>query len=308
MPRRLITLLAVLGLCVALRVTAGSTDLASNSPQSAAKPTPIVTSHPVRQFPSDLEVRGELAGVPSDATRYITRDELLALPQSSYTVTDDANFAGPTRIGGVMLAVLAQGLGAMRESDMAIAICDDLYRANYPRNYIATHHPLLVLTVNGQPPSGWPKDADTHSADMGPYMISHPNFTPNLKILSHADEAQIPYGVVRIEFRDEKTVFGAIAPHGAHAADSGVQAGFRIAQQNCFRCHNMGAEGGEKSGVPWMALSQIAAASPELFAKYLRDPVAVYPKAQMPGNPEYDDATVKAIMAYFQTFWPAKTQ
>ncbi len=108
--------------------------------------------------------------------------------------------------------------------------------------------------------------------------------------------------------RDEKTVFGAIAPHGAHAADSGVQAGFRIAQQNCFRCHNMGAEGGEKSGVPWMALSQIAAASPELFAKYLRDPVAVYPKAQMPGNPEYDDATVKAIMAYFQTFWPAKTQ
>ncbi len=52
-----------------------------------------------------------------------------------------------------MLAVLAQSLGAMRESDMAIAICDDLYRANYPRNYIATHHPLLVLTVNGQPPS-----------------------------------------------------------------------------------------------------------------------------------------------------------
>jgi len=44
-------------------------------------------------------------------------------------------------------------------------------------------------------------------------MISHPAFAPSFKVLSHTDEPQIPWGVVRIEFPDEKSVFGAIAPH-----------------------------------------------------------------------------------------------
>jgi mono/diheme cytochrome c family protein len=307
MPSRRIVLLAVIGLCTGLCLsTASIFDPVSTSRASAATAVSIVSLHTARQSPSDLEVEGELADLPSGATRYITRDELVRLPQVSYTVTDDANFTGPTKVGGVMLDVLIHSLSSTPESDLVIAICADQYRANYPRDYIATHHPLLVLTVNGQPPTGWPKDSDTHSYDMGPYMISHPSFTPSFKVLSYADEAQIPWGVVRLDFRNEKTVFGAIAPRGPHAADAAVQAGFRIAQQNCFRCHNMGADGGEKSGVPWVALSQVAAASPELFANYVRNPAAVYPKAQMPGNPSYDHATVRAITADFQTFSPAK--
>ena len=35
--------------------------------------------------------------------RYITREQLLALPQVGYTVTNDANFDGPTQISGVEL-------------------------------------------------------------------------------------------------------------------------------------------------------------------------------------------------------------
>jgi len=58
---------------------------------------------------------------------------------------------------------------------------------------------------------------------MGPYMISNPKFAPQLQDFSHEDEAQIPWGVVRIEFRDEKIVFGAIAPRGPHAQDGDVQ-------------------------------------------------------------------------------------
>ncbi len=108
---------------------------------------------------------------------------------------------------------------------MVVAICDDKYRPNYPRAYITAHHPLLVLRVNGQPPPRWPKNPETHMYNMGPYMISHPKFTPSFKILSHSDEAQIPWGVVRLEFRDEKAVLGAIAPRGPHAQDTAVQAG-----------------------------------------------------------------------------------
>ena len=200
------------------------------------------------------------------------------------------------------LEELARALGASPASDMVVAICDDAYRANYPRAYLAAHHPVLVLEVNGKPPAGWPKDSLEHKYDMGPYMISHPGFTPSYKILSHADEPQIPWGVVRIEFSDEKTVFGAIAPRGPHAQDRAVQDGFRIAQQNCYRCHNSGPEGGRKSGRAWQSLGALAAKSPGDFTAYIRAPLEKNPQAQMPGNPQYDGATLAALTAYFQTF------
>ena len=102
---------------------------------------------------------------------------------------------------------------------------------------------------------------------MGPYMISNPKFTPSFKILSHADEAQIPWGVVRLEFRDEKTVFGMIAPRGPHAQDREVQNGLRIAEQNCFRCHNAGREGGRKSGRSWEFLADACSVIAQRFRR-----------------------------------------
>ena len=256
-----------------------------------------------RTSASDLEVGGELAGVPRGETRYVTRQALLALPQVSFTVKGDSNFTGPTPIKGVLLEELARDLGAAPAADLVVAICDDKYRANYPRDYLEAHHPVLVLEVNGKPPSGWPKDSGGHGFDMGPYMISHDEFAPAFKILSHTDEAQIPWGVVRLEFRNEKTVFGAIAPRGPQANDPYVQAGYKIAEQNCFRCHNMGDEGGQKSGIGWPLIAAVADTSREFFAAYVRDPKAKSPTAQMPGSPQYDDETLQALGDYFRTFY-----
>jgi mono/diheme cytochrome c family protein len=262
--------------------------------------------HETRQLPSDLEVGGDIAGLPPETTRYITREDLLALPPIEFTASDDINFTDAPRISGVTLEELVRRLSAHPGANLVVAICDDLYRASYSRAYIAAHHPVLVLNVNGKPPSGWPKDSQEHKFDMGPYMISHPTFTPSFEILSHTEEPQIPWGVVRIEFRGEKVFLGAIAPRGAHAAESAVQAGFLIAQQNCFRCHNMGNEGGRKSSVPWTELAQAAKTSPETFAAYVRDPQQQNPNAQMPGNPAYDDATLNALASYFKTFAPSE--
>ena len=99
-------------------------------------------------------------------------------------------------------------------------------------------------------------------------------------------------------------LFGALAPRGPHAPEPAVQAGYRIAQQSCLQCHNMGRDGGLKAGRPWLVLSAWAASSPEYFAAYVRDPKAKNPHADMPGNPGYDDATIGALRAYFQTFSP----
>jgi hypothetical protein len=258
----------------------------------------IVTLHAARLSPSDLEVGGGLVGQAPGATLYVTLGDLLNLPQVNYTVTDDSNFKGATEVTGVLLEQLTRYLHAAPEADLVVALCNDQYRAYYPRAYLAQHHPLLVLKVNGQPPPAWPKDAD--GEERGPYMISHPKFTPSFKIMSNAEETQIPWGVVRLEFRTEKAVFGVIAPQGAHAASS--MAGYGIARQNCFHCHNKGSEGGQKSGVPWEVLSALATTSPEYFAAYVRNPRAKDPHAHMPGNPGYDDATLSALTAYFQTF------
>jgi mono/diheme cytochrome c family protein len=258
--------------------------------------------HEKRQLPSDLEIGGELAGLPQGSTRYVTREELLAMPQASYTVSADANFADPAQIRGVELETLLKQFGAAPEADTIVAICDDRYLAPYPPAYLAAHHPVLVLTVNGQPPESWPKAAEDHASDMGPYMISNPQFTPSFKVLAHADEPQIPWGVVRIEFREEKVFLGAIAPLGSHAKLDAVQDGFQIAGQNCVRCHNAGEEGGRKSGVPWEALGALAASSADRFAAYVRAPMAQNSSAQMPGNPQYDQATLRALSLYFQTF------
>jgi mono/diheme cytochrome c family protein len=302
MPRRLSALLfAALTLLLFITYASHSTGSCRQT-KSARSSAANLTLRETRTSPLDLEIAGDLTGLPPGAVRYLVREDLLTLPQVSYTVTNDANFTAPTQVSGVLLEELVNHLSANPQSELVVAICDDLYRAFYPRSYITAHHPVLVLTINGKPPDGWPKDSEGQGLDMGPYLISHPDFTPSFKVLSHTDEPQIPWGVVRLEFRDEKKVFGAIAPRGAHAEDSSVQAGYRIAQQNCWRCHNMGAEGGQKAGRPWLVLAAWATAAPEYFSTYVHNPKSKNPHAQMPGNPNYDDATIQALISYFRTF------
>ena len=250
----------------------------------------------------DLEVGGELAGLPAGVVRYLTREDLKAMPQVSYRVTDDANFDGAVQISGVELGILARALGAGGEKALIVAVCGDLYRAHYSRAYVEAHRPVLVLEINGKGPAGWPKRKDGSGSGLGPYLISHPQFTPSFKILGNEEEAQIPWGVVRLEFRNEKTVFAGIAPRGASADDPTVQAGYQIARQNCLRCHGPASFGRLKGRLNWAGIAFFVDASAKDFAAYVRNPRTVVKTAEMPGNPGYDDATVEALIAYFRTF------
>jgi mono/diheme cytochrome c family protein len=288
--RRFLIPLAAILLFTTLLIAVANQTYSQDSLTSKLRPT--------RTSPLDLELGGDLASLPPHSTRYLTRDDLLLLPQVRFTATNDANFAAPAQITGIALEELTRRLAANPHSALTMAICSDKYRANYPRAYIAAHQPVLVLKINGQPPSGWPKDAEGRNLDMGPYLISHPTF----KALSLHDEPQIPWGVLRIEFGDEAAVFGAIAPRGPQAGDPQVQDGYRIAQQSCFHCHNMGDAGGQKAGHPWLVLSAWATASPDSFTGYVHNPKDKDPHSAMPAFPEYDAAALRALVAYFQTF------
>lgn len=252
----------------------------------------------VRSSSGDLEVGGDLAGVPAAATRYLSYEDLLRLPQESYTVSDDSNFRGKTEISGVALSALARMLG--QSADMIVAICYDHYRTNYPADYLAAHHPILVLRINGEQRNQWP--AAESGGSMGPYLISHPEFKPSFTVLSHEDEPQIPYGVTRLEFRRETDVFGAIRPPGNGTADSQVGQGYIIARQDCFRCHNMGKEGGTMAGRSWLQLAAMANSDGDRFRRIIHDPASVSSGAKMPGQPGYNRATLDALTAYFKTF------
>lgn len=273
---------------------------------AAAMLTPAPTSewtailHEERSSPGDLEVGGEIAGVPYGSMRYVRYEDLLRLPQETYNVSDDSNFHGKTEITGVALSTLAEALG--KSADLIVAICYDHYRANYPKDYVAAHHPVLVLRINGQDREHWPATAEVGS--MAPYLISHPEFKPAFKVLSHQDEAQIPYGVTRLEFRKEAEVFGAIRPPGKWRTDSPVGMGYVIARQDCFRCHNMGAEGGTMAGHSWVELAAMAEVDPALFRTIVRNGADVKDGGRMPGQPGYDDATLDALTAYFKAFAP----
>jgi mono/diheme cytochrome c family protein len=261
-----------------------------------------------RTSPLDLEVAGKLVGLGADRVRYLSREDLLQFPQVTYTVSDDSNFAGSSESKGVSLDVLARELSTEGDNTMIVAICDDLYRAHYLRSYIQTHHPVLVLEVNGQPPAGWPKSKDGSGSYMGPYLISHPQFTPSFKILGHQDEPQIPWGVIRLEFRNEAGLLSSIEPQGPTGSDPIVQSGYGIAQQNCWRCHGPEREGPQKGKLSWEGIALFAATSPRNFQNYVRNPKLISKSAEMPANPNYDQATLQALTAYFRTFFRQEKQ
>jgi mono/diheme cytochrome c family protein len=121
-------------------------------------------------------------------------------------------------------------------------------------------------------------------------------------VLSHEDEPQIPFGVTRLELRRESVVFGAIRPPGEWPVNSEVAQGYAIARQDCFRCHNMGAQGGTMAGRSWMQLAERAQEDGKRFRQTIRDPASVMRGAKMPGHADYDGATLDALTAYFRTF------
>jgi len=260
-----------------------------------------ITPHAERAAAGDLEVGGLTAG---GKPMFLSYQQLLQLPQVSFTATNDSNYAAPAHLTGVPLDQLEKVLSV--DADMVLAICSDGYRSNYPAAYLAAHHPVLVLTVNGKPPEAWPRTSE--GTALGPYVIANPDFVPSFKVLAHTDEAQIPFEVVRLDFRKQSEVLGPILPKGNYAPGSPAMQGYQIAQQNCYRCHNMGAEGGQMARIPWPLLAAVAKASPDFFAKYVRTPQAVNPQSKMAGSPGYDDATIAALRAYFTTFAAGEKQ
>lgn len=267
----------------------------------------LSADHPSTCHVPDLShpaVRSLQLGGASGEMRSVSYDRLLELPQVTVEVQHDENLS--TRRGerfkvtGVYLDVLMRTLGAPPDADMVDVLCSDGYRSVYSSEYLAKHHPLLALKVEGLPEDAWAMKM--HRRDPGSFFITQAGFVPSFKVLSQKERALIPADIVRLNFVSSRTVLGAIAPRGVHASDPQAIEGYRIAQQHCFRCHNEGQYGGTKAGKSWEALGGLAASTPEQFERYIRWPQQVDPNAKMPPNLDFDRATQRAMQVYFAGF------
>jgi len=271
--------------------------LSARMPGDARQPFTLAVA---RTSPQDLEISGDVPGIPAGAKRFVRYEDLSGLTQVSFAVKDDTNFSGPVKLSGVPLDGLTAALGVAGGKQLIAAISDDGYEGHYSAEYRAAHHPFLVLRIGGAEPAKWPRGPD--GENYGPYLISHPSFSPSFHVLAHADEAQLPYGVVGLRFFDEAAVTKELQPPGGGSGDSPAMKGYRIALQNCLRCHRQGDIGGTKSPFGWPQMALIAEGNPAAFGKYVLRPNAVNPEANMPANPEYDAATIAALTAYFRSF------
>jgi hypothetical protein len=271
--------------------------LGAAMPGPAPQRIPLVAQ---RSSPQDLEISGDVPGIPQGEKRFVHYADLSRLAQVTFTVRDDANFSGPVKLSGVPLDALTVALG-VGGGKMIAATSDDGYEAHYTAEYRAMHHPFLVLRMGGEEPAKWAKGPE--GENYGPYLISHASFSPAFHVLAQKDEAQIPYGVVGLRFLDEAVVLKELRPPGAPAGSPAMQ-GYRIVLQNCLRCHREGDVGGTKSPFGWPQMALIAQGNPSAFGKYVVRPNSVNPEANMPANPDYDAATVTALTDYFRSFAP----
>jgi len=254
-----------------------------------------------RDADNDLEVTGLVDGLAPGQSAYIRYKDLLALPQTRATIDDDPDYPGPPlHVSGVSFETLAAAIHPLPQSDLIDATCADRYRSHFPREYIAEHHPILVLTVDGKPLGAWAKQA--HQYDPSPYVVMYHHFIPAFRLLSHTDKPQLPDNLVRLNFSTEAATFTPLEPRGNFPAGSPEQMGFTIAKQNCLRCHFLGASGGTKSGRAWQTLAQYAREEPKYFQAYIHNPKSIDPHANMEPQPEYDAPTLAALTVYFRTF------
>ena len=266
----------------------------------ATTPAPKSLLHNTRQSSQDLEVTGLLRDLPAGQSAYIRYADLLALPQSKATIDDNPDYKGQLHISGVSFETLASALGVLPQSDLVDALCTDRYRSHFPAEYIAQHHPILVLTIDRKPLAAW--SAATHQYDPSPYVVMYPHFIPSFKVLAHQDQPQLPDNLIRLNFTTQAATFNPLAPRGTFAPNSPELQGFAIAKQNCLRCHFLSNSGGTKSGRTWQSLGTWAREQPAFFQSYVSNPAKLEPHAHMPANPTYDQPTLAALTTYFRTF------
>lgn len=260
-------------------------------------PLPAIELHPERVSPQDLEIRGKLAGVPAEESRFVRWSELRSLPTSTLTLPRAFGLATP-QLTVLFLSDLWAALPRSPTADTLLAICQDGYASVYPRDFITAYRPFLVLEINGIGPAGWPPPGVKNN--FGPYVISiAAEVVPAVAQLLDGAHKR-PWGAVTLEIANFSERFAdayrgkwaEISPRAALGRDLWIN--------SCASCHRGPGKmfGGTKSDRPFEALVALAIGDAGYFRQYVREPKSKVPAATMEPHPHYTDEQLAALIAF----------
>jgi mono/diheme cytochrome c family protein len=258
-------------------------------------------SSSTQQDPLDLEIITlDSQGNPTKSV-YYSYDQLLTLPAVTVKTDHDPYTNSPAIYSGIYISDLFEAFGADASFDVIGANCSDGGKQYYDRDYVAKHRPILLLKLDGKPPSDWP--STEHGSWLGPYCIVHESFSPAETVYGYSEEPRLAPAVVSLELTGFSQSLGRFRPKESRV-DPEVAKGEKIAVGGCISCHRCGNAGGHRAGSSWEVLTERAVASKDYFRKYVTDPHSMNPTSGMPPHPTFDDNTFKALEAYFKAMTP----
>ena len=260
---------------------------------SLASTLPAIEWQADRSSPQDLELRGELAGVPAGEKRFVRWSELRSLPTTTLTLNRAFGLNAP-QVTVLFLADLWAALPHSSTADTLLATCQDGYASVYSREFIAAYRPFLVLEINGVGPAGWPLPG------LGPYVISiAAEVVPAAAQLLDGAHKR-PWGTVALEFANFAERFGDAYRGKWDGISARAIAGRDLWINSCASCHRGPGStfGGSKSDRPFEVLVALAIANADYFRQYVRDPKSKVAGATMEPHPHYTDEQLNALIAF----------
>ena len=252
---------------------------------------------PERSSPLDLELCGRLDGLSAGSTEFVRWEDLRALPTREIDLPDEFG-KGPRKARILFLSDLLAALPQLPDADCLLATCKDGYASVYTHAFIQAYRPFLVLELDGLGPSRWPPPGLKYSP--APYAITVAYaLVPEARSILDIGHKK-PWGVIRLEVARFDLAFrGAFQGAWEHPTP-GAAAGRTLWINSCASCHPgpEGTFGGTKSGMPFPAVTAIAAFAAPTFRQYVRDPRSVSASAKMEAHPHYSDAQLDQLIAF----------
>lgn len=250
-----------------------------------------------RATPWDLEVITSGAKPTSKMRGYVRWDDLATL--SSTTQQLSGVFGrGEWTIRSVSLGSVWEALSPDPLADLLIATCADGYVSFFPKEFVTTYQPVLVLEINGKGPPDWPPPGLRYNPAPYVILVSDQIVAAVADLLDPTHKK--PWAVTKIEFARHSDTFAELYAGKRVALSELAREGREIWIHSCASCHRGPSDsfGGTKSDRPFEVLVAHATHNPDFFRRYVRDPQSVVSGAKMQAHRHYTDHHLDALIAF----------
>jgi cytochrome c2 len=249
----------------------------------------------------DLKVSGMFEGVPSGATRYVSRSALLGAP-GVVTFDDKPSDSIPSASLTVLpLERLLESLPTAPEADAVVLVCADRWESFIPVSFIKQNHPYLLLKYAGRTPAqGWPM--------FGPTEATAPYYCGQSRFLGPPFDPITPYGefdatqVVEIRAVNTARRYAPFYAGALGTLSPEASEGRKLFLRECNNCHQgPGGVGGNTSQRPLSLLEIHASLNTAYFRVFVRNPKKFYPQTVMPAHGYFTDEMMNQLIAFLDS-------